>query len=39
MRNNQPVTQREYVLKDEAVLISRSDSWIHRITAALWIIR
>ncbi|PRY66398.1 methyl-accepting chemotaxis sensory transducer with Pas/Pac sensor [Vreelandella songnenensis] len=25
MRNNQPVTQREYVLSDEAVLISRSD--------------
>ena len=25
MRNNQPVTQREYALNDEAVLISRSD--------------
>ena len=25
MRNNQPVTQREYVLSEEAVLISRSD--------------
>ncbi len=25
MRNNQPVTQREYVLDEEAVLISRSD--------------
>lgn len=25
MRNNQPVTQREYVLNDESVLISRSD--------------
>ncbi|RUR42332.1 methyl-accepting chemotaxis protein [Vreelandella populi] len=25
MRNNQPVTQREYVVNDEAVLISRSD--------------
>ncbi|UYO73827.1 methyl-accepting chemotaxis protein [Halomonas qinghailakensis] len=25
MRNNQPVTQREYTLDDEAVLISRSD--------------
>ncbi|MFG6668588.1 methyl-accepting chemotaxis protein [Halomonas sp. HNIBRBA4712] len=25
MRNNQPVTQREYVLDDETVLISRSD--------------
>ena len=26
MRNNQPVTQREYVLDEETVLISRSDS-------------
>ncbi|WP_249979258.1 methyl-accepting chemotaxis protein [Vreelandella olivaria] len=26
MRNNQPITQREYVLDDEAVLISRSDA-------------
>ncbi|MDG4869287.1 PAS domain-containing protein, partial [Guyparkeria sp. 1SP6A2] len=25
MRNNQPVTQREYVLDEETVLISRSD--------------
>lgn len=25
MRNNQPITQREYVLDDETVLISRSD--------------
>ncbi|MEC7296923.1 MAG: PAS domain-containing protein, partial [Pseudomonadota bacterium] len=25
MRNNQPVTQREYVLDEETVLISRTD--------------
>ncbi|MCL5425929.1 MAG: PAS domain-containing protein [Gammaproteobacteria bacterium] len=25
MRNNQPITQHEYVLSEEAVLISRSD--------------
>ena len=25
MRNNQPVSQREYVLSEETVLISRSD--------------
>lgn len=25
MRNNQPVTDREYVLRDGAVIISRTD--------------
>ncbi len=38
MRNNQPVTQREYVLEEETVLISRTDlkGNITYANAALW---